>query len=272
MELREFMAGREREAEWQRANGYNDEKPECNGEYQTLRKLLPATGLFVDVGANQGQFSGLVMAEAPEVGLLAFEPNPSLIEALRSRLGPLGVVVPVALSDQEREATLHVHVSDSTTSSLGLRTGMMPEFTRRMRPVQVQTRVLDRYLEEIREKSGSRACCIKIDTEGFEYPVMKGGARVLGLDLPVFVLFEFSFGWKESGYTLKEAFHFLNDLGFELLRITPLGLEGVRFYTQEMESAYYCNYLAVRHAPLEQLLGKPVSLATVYGSASFFPF
>lgn len=272
MELREFMAGREREAEWRRANGFNDENPECNGEYHTLRKLLTATGLFVDVGANQGLFSKLVITEAPDVSLLTFEPNPSLTGPLRSRLGPRGVVVPVALSDREQEATLLVHATDSTASSLGPRTGMMPEFTRQMRPVPVQTYMLDRYREQIREKSGSRACFIKIDTEGFEYPVMRGGAGVLGLEIPVFVMFEFSFGWQERGQALKEAVHFLNTMGYQLLRITPLGLEAVRFFTPDMETAYYCNYLAVRNALPERLFGTPVSLATLYGQTSFFPF
>jgi len=61
---------------------------------------------------------------------------------------------------------------------------------------------------------------------------------------------------------LKYAFHLLDNYGYQFYRVTPLGLEHLRFYSPEMEGSEYCNYLAVKGFNLgdiftAQLVGSP---------------
>ena len=60
--------------------------------------------------------------------------------------------------------------------------------------------------------------------------------------------------WKLGGHSLKDAFHLLDRLGLRLFRVTPLGLEALRFYTPEMDGLDYCNYFAAKGFDLKAIL------------------
>jgi len=91
---------------------------------------------------------------------------------------------------------------------------------------------------------------IKIDAEGFEFPVIRGGKTLLDKSPSVAILFEFSFAWKESGESIEQCFQFLNSLGYDFYRLTPYGLEHLRFITQDMNHIQYCNYVALKGVDL----------------------
>ena len=59
-------------------------------------------------------------------------------------------------------------------------------------------------------------------------------------------MFEYRHGYKDSNRTLKEVFHFLDNFGFSFYRVTPLGLEKIKFFTIDMENYMYANYVAIK--------------------------
>ncbi len=130
---------------------------------------------------------------------------------------------------------------------------------------------LDSFLSVV-EDNFKKGCFLKIDVEGFEFPVMQG-AKCFLTSLPaVFILFEYSTAWADNGFSLKEAFHFLDQLSFSIFRVTPLGLESLRFYTPAMEGSDYCNYFAVKGADLDGFLEKKTVPSDAHNWNDFYLF
>jgi FkbM family methyltransferase len=258
MNFEEFNRGRLHAKEWMRMNGLNEGAPEKNGEYSVFKTFNTYCDIFVDIGANNGIF----IDELNQISLtknlnkplyvLAFEPNPNLKQVLERKI-KIGQLVQVALSDKVGTAIFNVYKSDDTTSSLLDREDMMPHFTNEVTKVEIKTDILDSYLPIIRNNS-ENGVFIKIDVEGAELAVLKGACQLLNTLPKVFLMFEYSKAWSLGGGTVKEAFHLLDNLGLNIFRVTPLGLEAFRFYTPEMDGPDYCNYFAVKGFNLKHIL------------------
>src|SRR5579883_2284520 len=68
--------------------------------------------VLLDVGANVGYVSACFLQNVPDAKVVSVEPQPGIVELLRSNLAQFGdgryKVVPVALSDQDREAWFEI--------------------------------------------------------------------------------------------------------------------------------------------------------------------
>ena len=266
MDLGEFLRRRTAEQDWAFANGFNNGDPETNGEFACLARLLQTAGLFLDIGANAGEFVERAIRLRPDVSIVAFEPNPAHGELLRRRLAPCGGhLEAVAIGETAGEAVLHVHQLHHATASLSGRPRMTPRFREGMREVRVPVRRLDDLVGGIPTDAG---VLLKIDVEGYEFPVLRSAPRLLSSSDPVAILFEYSFAWQETGEDLFDCFQFLDAGGFDVYRVLPLGLEQVRFFTADMERIQYCNFVALKNVPLDAA----VDLPTPYGRTAFHPF
>jgi len=268
MTFDDFARAREAERAWAYANGYNNGDAATNGEYACLDLLLAEADLFLDVGANEGLFIARAAARARPPAMLAFEPNPAHADGLRAKLAPAGGRLEgVALGDTPATATLHIHPQHHATASLTDRPRMSPRFRAEMKKVEVAVRLLDDYRGEL---SGARKLVLKIDAEGYEFPVMRGARALLDATPGAAVMFEHSFAWLETAESLLDCFQFFDALGFDLFRILPYGLEHVRFFTNDMERAQYCNYVAIKGLDAGQANARP--LPTPYGETTLRPF
>ena len=231
MDLEELVRRRREEVAWATANGFDNGDPETNGEYQTLTHLALFADVFIDVGANIGQFCDRIIGLDNGQHILAFEPNPDLHQALTEKLAGRGTAHRVALSDKPGKASFQIHPCDSTASSLFKRTEMMPSFSGAMRSIEVPVATLDRYRDDIHGRIRERGFLLKIDTEGAELAVVQGAAELLRRSVcPQLIMFEYSFGWVEAKRTLKEAFHFFDANGFSIFRLLPTGIEQIKFF------------------------------------------
>jgi FkbM family methyltransferase len=265
--LDDFIARREAERAWAFANGYNNGDAATNGEYACLDMLLAEADVFVDVGANEGLFAARAAARTPPPRILAFEPNPAHAGLIEARLAGRGRLEKIALGDKPATATLHVHATHHATASLTDRPRMSPRFRAEMHTLEVPVRRLDDWAKELGD---ARRLLIKIDAEGFEFPVIRGALGLLEAAPAAAVMFEHSFAWLETGESLLGCFQAFDALGFDFFRILPLGLEHVRFFSNDMERAQYCNYVAVKGFGFAERLG--VALPTVYGETTLRPF
>ena len=145
-----------------------------------------STSSFLDVGANIGWYSWHCRSVAPEMPILAFEPDPRNAELLRSTIrngGLQGIVVEeIALSDREGEQSF---VTDSITSATGTLETDGPTFVETQfgqipETIQVQTRRLDDYIDH-----SQAPAIVKIDVEGHEPTVLRGARRTLDIHRPV---------------------------------------------------------------------------------------
>lgn len=148
-------------------------------------------GVALDIGANHGLYTVPLASIAERV--FAFEPIPDAAQDLRLRGLPNVTVIQTAVSDKEGRTTLHVDTRPDqlgVASSLARLSGMEAVTT----PLQVSTVSIDAFCIANRV----RPSLIKIDVEGHEFSVVKGGLKTIIQYQPV-LIFEFWETWWKIG-------------------------------------------------------------------------
>ena len=155
------------------------------------------------------------------------------------------VAVRAALSDRTGGAELNVFGEGLGINSLhgsaaweeARRAGVAGEVVRE----QVPLTTADAFCAE---RGVSVVALLKIDAEGHDLTVMEG-ARGLLTDRRVQVVqFEYNQRWIEARHFLKDAFELLQPLGYQLGKVTALGLELYPHWHFELETFREGNYLA----------------------------
>ena len=165
--------------------------------------------LFVDIGANVGHFS-LLAAGIARAKVLAIEPIPSTFEKLEAnvRLNRLeGGVDCRNIGVGEEEGDLQFLKNRTVMNRVALDG---EEGT-----VEVPVKTLDSLLQ------GEQPAFLKIDVEGFELPVLKGGRRVLGQPSLRCLLVEFNRSGEKYGHSDDDVFGLICDSGF-----APISYDG----------------------------------------------
>ncbi len=176
-------------------------------------------GLIVDVGANEGAFSGAVLAVAPHAEIIAAEPSPAPRARMQRRLGALPNVkiLDVAVSDASGTATFHLTAHDHNSSLHSPRAEMQDTVDLGWVPagdIEVRTVTLD-------ELVGDRTVdVLKIDVQGSEMDVLRGGDATLSRVRSV--LLEMNFISQYDGDATFNTLHGEMDRrGFSLVNVSP---------------------------------------------------
>ena len=158
-----------------------------NQEVQFHRRLV-RPGTFVDIGAHVGDFT-LAMANLPGLALVAIEPLPSALALLRGRIQKAGLsveIIGVALADKAGpERRLSVPLL--STGPVWEWASLVKDFTDAQQDhpeiVSVQSYPVPVLTLDGLELTRVRA--IKLDVEGAEYEVLRGGRRLLTEQRPI---------------------------------------------------------------------------------------
>jgi FkbM family methyltransferase len=156
--------------------------------YQTeiLLALAKPGMTFLDVGANIGYYSVVLAGIAGATGkIYAFEPEPTNLGFLCRNIDENGFknIVPVAkaLFDKDGAAALHIDSQHLGSHALSVQTGDGASCS-----LNVETITLDTFAD--RELGGHRVDLIKIDAQGAEAHILRGGRRTLTTDKPAILL------------------------------------------------------------------------------------
>lgn len=149
---------------------------------QSIRKVAIPDMRCIDVGAHIGYFLRAFEKCAPGGRHIAVEPLARKARWLRMKF-PNAQIFESALADRAGKSVFVENIEQSAYS--GLRTHMSPDAAARPhREIQIDVRTLDDIAFE-----GPRVGMIKIDAEGAECAILRGGARLIARDRPV-ILFE----------------------------------------------------------------------------------
>jgi FkbM family methyltransferase len=178
--------------------------------------------IILDVGANKGDYSGLAAARLDNSSVIhCFEPSMSHEQSLRSLQNKyIGRILyyPCGLSSTEGSKDLYKDSEGSGLSSLYYRdvSHYGINFTQKE---LVRMTTLDHWLNS----SGiSRITFLKVDVEGHELEVFKGGSHVLSSGLVNALQFEFGGCNIDSRTYFKDFFSLLHiHHGFSLYRLAP---------------------------------------------------
>ena len=215
-----------------------DCRAETNGELRFAKLLVPSCRTVFDVGARQD--SHLVELNAG-CSFHLFEPLNKHYRALEARLrGQTNVALSrCALGDSRGEAWIYPHCESLIRRSLS---------TSAREPIQVMR--LDEYC---REKNVQQIDFLKIDTEGFELEVLKGGRDIVHSATRV-IQFEYGGTYRDAGISLQMVFDFLGPR-WSYYRILPHHLRPIQGYRRRYEDGRYANYVASRERLSGEIVG-----------------
>lgn len=221
---------------------------DLDGEIAAALSVLAGEDLVVfDVGANCGEYAARLRDRiAPSTRIYLFEPSPFCCERLRARPLANTELVPLGLSDQAGEATLHYSGATDGTASLFERKGAFTG-AQESRTVAVAVTTVDRFLAE---RGITRVDFMKMDTEGNELRVLKGATESLAQGRIRAFSFEFGDGQLNSRTFFADYWAMCQEYGFDVFRITPGGyLIPIKGYYEDLEyfvgaTNYICRLAA----------------------------
>ncbi len=226
---------------------WNDD---VSGETFARSKVLAYLGsvahpVIFDVGANQGAFSESIMRESQSAQIVAFEPNPALIDNLKHKMEPRLTVVECAVGSAPGSVILY-NYTDPSGKEMSAHGSIYPDVPSTVHnaldtsSVQVEMIALDDYVSA---RNMSDVHYIKIDTEGNELEVLRGASKTIGRDSFWFIQFEFNEMNVFSRSFLRDFYAILPNFDFFRLaenQLIPLGP-----YASTNEIFRYQNLLAV---------------------------
>ena len=168
-------------------------------------------GSYVDVGANHGQSIESIKLIKPLAQVCSFEANTLLAERLTARYRNRADVTvhPFGLADKEQQRTLYVpkykgYVYDGLASfdKSSAASWLGPETLYWFSPAELtllETACVTRRLDD----QSLQPVLVKIDVQGYEYQVIKGGIETIRNHQPVLLIEDFH--WEhEMGTVLRE--------------------------------------------------------------------
>jgi FkbM family methyltransferase len=226
------------------AQNFNNCDLASNGEGHLVTAGAPHWRVALDLGANQGDWALTVAAHNDGCRVHCFEPSPSTAEQCRrnTRRHEAITVHNVGAGDRDGTLAFHDYGAGSVLSSFVAREGSVGMKAERVVEVPVVT--LDRWLDA---QGVDRVDFLKIDTEGFEMPILRGARGSLGSGRIGCVQFEYGGTWLDAGESLRNAAELFQSAGWSLFRLLPDALEAVTYDHRAHENFKYTNYVAAPH-------------------------
>jgi FkbM family methyltransferase len=208
-----------------------------NGELLLVKVVTPHIVNFVDVGANIGEWTKIVLEHGPQIikGLL-YEPNQECFIRLQKDFGDhnLLTIFNIALGDKTEEKTFFENVCASNLSSF-----VSSDSNSIAKTVLVNT------LDDESIKQGLTSIdFLKIDTEGYDFKVIQGARNLLEKQAIGVIQFEYNRNWLETHTMLKSAIDFLESYNYLVFLLKSDGLYQFRYewYGEYFE---YSNFVAI---------------------------
>lgn len=222
------------------------ERVSHSGETDLIRRLLKNGGrapVVFDVGANRGAYAEAVLQVRRDARVYCFEPSSVTFAALESAMGRTeGVTLfPFGLSATAGRSTLYSDNPGSGLASLTKR--RLDHFNIAMeRTETVELRTLDDVLASV---GNPFVDLLKIDVEGHEMDVLRGGAQAFSARRIGAVQFEFGGTDIDTRTFLQDFHYFFTPLGYRLLIAAPGRLVPIRRYDEILEQFVPTNYVAL---------------------------
>lgn len=198
-----------------------------------LACALRSDGMYVDVGSNRGQVLAEAVRIAPHGRHVAFEPIPALAEEVRRRFAGVDCRE-LALGARRETATFCHFVGLDGWSGLR-RNPLVSDEQGRPEYFDVEVSTLDAEL------SGLRPDVIKIDVEGAELAVLKGGQELLAKVRPVIVFEHVAQATALYGDSSQDIWELLAEVRYRIMSVTG---EGPFTRSEFAENTRIVNWLA----------------------------
>jgi FkbM family methyltransferase len=186
---------------------------------ETIRRVLPASGDAVDLGANIGIFSVLLAKLATNRRVLAIEPTPAVARRLVHNLTSNGVagnviVEQCAVGSEHGAVTINTVAGMEEYSRVG--SMVLPNTEGK---TSLSVTVPMHTLDELVAQHGLMPSFIKMDIEGSEMRALAGATKTLTTHRPTILTEVDDRMLTAAGSSSEEVLEFLRTLGYTLRRV-----------------------------------------------------
>lgn len=203
-----------------------------------LEKFLKKGDTFIDVGANQGEYSLWAARKVGEKGkVIAFEPMRQLFDQLTENIrlneSFQKTITPIklGLSDKKGEVTLFASEDSNEGTNTIYNTD---KFSIELGKIQLDT--LDEQLDDLNINTVN---FLKVDVEGAELQVLKGALNTLKNNRPILLLEINKDACVAGGYMPEDILELLKPFNYSFSKI---GLRGSLSKVNVLPD--FCNILA----------------------------
>jgi FkbM family methyltransferase len=196
--------------------GYHEFK-----EWSYLNRILTPEMVFLDIGANQGEYSLFAAKRLKSGRVIAFEPMSFFYHQLNENIDLNKFrnieVLNCGLSDRTGAVPIYMGEENSIGEHEGLAT-IFPTKERARFVEEIKLKVFDDITELLKI---IRIDVVKIDVEGAELSVLKGMAKALKKFRPIVLIEMNDITFKAAGYdspSILEFFKTINYLPFQVGR------------------------------------------------------
>lgn len=180
---------------------------------------------ILDVGANVGDVSDAALRSFPRASVICFEPVKKTFAELSERMRPFGgraYLYNCALSDEEEEGEINITTSNGANSILP-QPLLHQESNPHVREIEKETIQLVRLDDFATNFPSQKIDIMKIDVEGYELNVLKGGAHFIAENVDIIII-EISLmrDHSKKDQAVFKIFSFLDELGFFLVNVMDI--------------------------------------------------
>lgn len=218
----------------------------ASGERAFLGEFLKnKTGVVIDVGANQGNYSLEALGFNPSIRIYAFEPHPITFEVLSKKVGKRPNIMPINMGMSARPGKLHLfdYPSKDGSSHASLFQDVITELHGAGSAVshEVALTTLDDFVSS---QEISEITLLKIDTEGNELEVLRGGVNLITQGKIKAIHFEFNEMNVSSRAFFRDFWKLLENYRF--YRLLPNHMLEIKNYSPlSCEIFAYQNIVAI---------------------------
>jgi len=177
--------------------------------FKPVEEVIKSAKVIFDVGANIGSTALYFAMENPGAKIFSFEPQPETFEKAKKN---------IALNSFKNIRLFNIGLGEKATSLKLYQVIDNNPAMNRIMPgehdfpfTMVQINTLDEFCNEQRIQAID---FIKIDVEGYEYFVLKGGYKIITISHPVIYLELYDHGLKKHGYSAAGLVELLYEMGY----------------------------------------------------------
>lgn len=211
-----------------------------NLKYDRLTRLIMKSKLkkdhnCIDVGCHKGEILSLMLKYSSEGNHYAFEPIPYLYKDLVRRYAPKVNIYPYALSNVN--GTTKFQLVKNALAYSGLRKRRYDIANPEIEEIDVELKTLDEVIP-----SNININFIKIDVEGAELGVLKGGINTLKRSKPL-ILFEFGKGASDFyGTTAADIYNLIaGEVGMDIYTLNGFKNNSLPLTEKEFSNHFELN-------------------------------
>lgn len=186
-------------------------------EHKIIELIKKITNIdkVIDVGGFHGDWTDMILNDTTSSSIKIFEPDFNNFQVLKSKFSNNSrtELVNIGLSSEESNLIYHDLVSNSNSVR-----GMSGFVNREIyKNYEVQKKLIKvNRLDKVHQEDVD---FLKIDTEGFEFNVLKGCEKLLIEKKIKFIQFEYGGTYKDANFELNDVISLLSGFGYKVYDI-----------------------------------------------------